>query len=176
MFSLLFLWFLSGFICSGCSDFTVGDCNIICVCLQSIFSWTKCSQIIERKNYCYLKSDLNLLFALIRFPRFPPCASPVRCGATNNAARSANTIHGEAHKYKYITRLAHMRRAAAEKYRCVASMSPEWGLGNNAGHDQNQNCGRTLPRGHIRAQQIRATVLQVELLLFFAFNHATVRK
>ena len=63
-----------------------------------------------------------------------------------------------------------MRGAAAEQYRCVASRSPEWGLGNNAGHDQNQNCGRTLPRGHIRAQQIRATVLQVELLLF---SHST---
>ena len=75
MFSLLFLWFLSGFICSGCTNFTVGDCNIICVCLQSAFSWTKCSQIIER-NYCYLKSDLNLLFALIRFPRFPLARPP----------------------------------------------------------------------------------------------------
>ena len=83
---------------------------------------------------------------------------------------NTNTIHDEAYKYKYNSRQPHMRRAAAEHYRCVASRSPEWGLGNNAGHDQNQNCGRTLPRGHIRAQQIRATVLQVELLLF---SHST---
>ena len=28
MFPLIFLWFLSGSLCSGCSEFTVGDCSL----------------------------------------------------------------------------------------------------------------------------------------------------